>query len=485
MEYLFTDKRRKKSIIILIGIITSLVLGVLTSIINPILVIMMVAGFALIFILFERPKIFLLFMFGFIILFPKVSLINIPGTYVGIRGEDFLSLLSVIFVALFVLIKRKGTLIIPDKKLIKILLIYLIICLFSIIYGMVKNYIDSPLVAFMFLFRKIEYFAFIVYGYLAIRNENDNKIIVKIIDLTLVPILIIGILQSIGLIGAFSLGNYVSSAEGRIVSVFSGPWEYSGYLVLITPIYLTRLISKKGISLNKIYSLVIIGLIAYSLFLTQARISILAFAALLLFFIIRSKKIILITFFFASMILVTTLFDLSEKVLPERFSSISIPVMFESAQSAFKYADYHDFLNNGYNFYAGAEGDLSFNIRISKWADLLNGVFENPLLGLGLSTTTEAVDGNYVRYLAESGILGFIFWALLIVSVIKLSKKVSKISVDWNTLLLSNTLYLGIFSLLIMAIFIDIFEASKIAMFLWMLVGVNLKNLKLNQQQNS
>lgn len=484
MENPLINKRiTRNTVVISIGIFISLFLAALTTVINPFLVIVVVASFFLIFILFEKPKLYFIFVFGFIILFPKVSLINIPGTYVGIRGEDFLALLSIIFVTLFVLLKRKGNIIIPDKKMIKILGIYLIICFLSIIYGMAKNYIDSPLVAFMFLFRKIEYFSFIIFGYLTIRSEKDNKTIIRVIDITLVPILIIGLLQSLGLLGAFTLGNYVSSAQSRIVSVFSGPWEYSGYLVLLTPIYLTRLLSKKSTFLNKLYSLCMIGVIAYSLFLTQARISILAFMFLVLFFIVKSKKIILITFSFAIMILVATLFDLTEKVLPERFNSISISAMVTSTQTAFKNGDYHDFLNGGYNFYAiYGDGDLSFNMRISKWADLLNGVAENPLLGLGLSTTTEAVDGNYVRYLAESGILGFIFWVLLIVSVFKLSKKNNKVSSEWYTSLLSKTLYFGVISLLIMAIFIDIFEASKIAMFLWMLVGISLKSLKLNQQ---
>lgn len=133
---------------------------------------------------------------------------------------------------------------------------------------------------------------------------------------------------------------------------------------------------------------------------------------------------------------------------------------------------------------------LSMAIRFDTlWPRALKGLKTNPFLGSGYSTLTkssvgqfteaESTDDDYLRILGETGILGFvsffsIIFILLKVSFQMLRKKLN--SFQWSFAAAFIALTIG---LLINALYIDIFEASKVAFSFWAMTGILLANIKI------
>lgn len=127
--------------------------------------------------------------------------------------------------------------------------------------------------------------------------------------------------------------------------------------------------------------------------------------------------------------------------------------------------------------------DLSTAIRLDAlWPMAIAGFKRNPLLGSGYSTLNklqnnefteaESTDNDYLRNLGETGIFGFItfYGALLFL-----------IYIIWRNLsiLRDNILYgmsvgfVGLlFGLLVNAVYIDVFESSKVAFTFWGIAGL-------------
>ncbi|MFZ5845286.1 MAG: O-antigen ligase family protein [Patescibacteria group bacterium] len=119
--------------------------------------------------------------------------------------------------------------------------------------------------------------------------------------------------------------------------------------------------------------------------------------------------------------------------------------------------------------------DLSFTTRFQgEWPNALAAFKRNVLFGSGYGSVSLAVDNSYLRMLAEVGALGFIsFLAIFVVIGIYLRKALSNApSRPVKSLVFG---YIGgLVGLAINALFIDVFEASKIAFILWLLTGVVL-----------
>jgi hypothetical protein len=117
--------------------------------------------------------------------------------------------------------------------------------------------------------------------------------------------------------------------------------------------------------------------------------------------------------------------------------------------------------------------DISFTTRFqSEWPTAWNAFLREPLLGSGFATVTLAVDNNFLRILGETGLLGMISF-LSIFFILALMLKQALPSISDNT----SRAYLlgiagGVIGLFVNAILIDVFEASKIAETLWILLGI-------------
>ena len=115
--------------------------------------------------------------------------------------------------------------------------------------------------------------------------------------------------------------------------------------------------------------------------------------------------------------------------------------------------------------------DRSFNIRLkAEWPRALRAFYQNPLLGTGFSSVGLAVDNDYLRILAETGILGLFAFGLILLRLFKTSLpyfRAPKSPTD--AFIVATTL--GLVGLLLNAVFIDVFEASKVAIISWTLLG--------------
>lgn len=128
--------------------------------------------------------------------------------------------------------------------------------------------------------------------------------------------------------------------------------------------------------------------------------------------------------------------------------------------------------------------DLSFTTRFQgEWPKAISLFKENILFGSGYSSTGLAVDNNYLRILGEVGLMGFLsYFAILLSAVLYIKKVLPQVN---NPIIKSFAFgfLAGLFGLSMNAVFIDVFEASKIAFVLWLLVGITIGTLHLYQNK--
>lgn len=131
------------------------------------------------------------------------------------------------------------------------------------------------------------------------------------------------------------------------------------------------------------------------------------------------------------------------------------------------------------------EHSLSVCIRIETlWPRAIDGFLKNPLVGSGYATLNkesfiqfteaESTDNNFLRTLGENGALGFFFYYATMAMAIWYSWLVYRRTNDnWlRSLAIANIA--GTVGLLLNAMYIDVFVASKVAYTFWTLQGVLL-----------
>lgn len=423
-----------------------------------------------------------LIVFFVIALLPKINIISVPGMSTGIRLEDFFVFIIVfLWFAQICIKKTKFTNINPKlKKITEMYLIYIFICIVSSLFGLLKGYISLGLLI-IFLIRKIEYFIFIFIGYNYIFEVENTQKIKKYFNFIIIFHFIICILQSIGVIGSFTNGDITTSlGEGsRVFSTFNGPYELSAFVILILPMYIYELINKNG---NKFFNIFMISIIFVSIYLSQSRTSIILFFAVFAIVLIsfnknNTKKIIYILLLLIVTLELVLNLDKILSFLP-RFDTLNFDSMIKCVVESWKSNDFDEFMKTGKNVKISniADLDLSFSIRVSNCVVVLKGWLKNIFFGMGLSFIKGASDCNYVRLLGETGLLGIIVYFNVIRTILSNSKTIKNI--------FGVVVRVGMYTLLLSALFIDVFEASKIMMFYWFVVGASYKFDELEQKNN-
>jgi len=131
---------------------------------------------------------------------------------------------------------------------------------------------------------------------------------------------------------------------------------------------------------------------------------------------------------------------------------------------------------------------LSTAIRLDTlWPRAIAGFKKNILLGSGYSTLTketvgqfteaESTDNDYLRTLGETGLLGFIsFFGIIFIILFNVIKFLRKELDPFLLAFIAGFISFSI-GLLINALYIDVFEASKVAFIFWALTGILLASL--------
>lgn len=116
--------------------------------------------------------------------------------------------------------------------------------------------------------------------------------------------------------------------------------------------------------------------------------------------------------------------------------------------------------------------DISFTTRFQgEWPVSFGAFQKNPLTGSGYSTITLSSDNSFIRALGEVGLLGFIsyfsFFLIWFIFVKKMQKDATPINRNFVL-----GLSAGVIGLSLNALMIDVFEASKVAESMWLLLGI-------------
>lgn len=421
-------------------------------------------------------KLFLLLVVLVLVpLYPKFPLVGVSGTFVSVRIEDFVLAGIFLFWSISAIFNKFISLRLPVQRSI---LLYLFIGFTSAACSLllIKS-VESNLVL-LHTFRRVEYFGMFFVAYDFISNKLQLKSVMRVVILVSLLVALYGLGQQyLGLPvisttnSEFSKGLALTLGEGaRINSTFAGHYDLAAYS-LFPLLLLLGLIS--GDSKYKHFLFMIMIPIYLAMVLSASRVTFAAFfltSASFLWFI--RKRIWLVPLAIVMIATVVLSPQLAGRYRELIFNHLLSSVPRVSAQEQ---APVDEQIPDAMKPPSQPE-DRSFNIRLqAEWPRAILAFKKNPLLGTGYSSVGLAVDNDYLRLLAETGILGFFAFVLICIRIIKSSWPyiVSK-STDFHRIFILSTTF-AFLGLMVNAIFIDVFEASKIAIVTWTLMGISQK----------
>jgi len=434
-------------------------------------------------------------------LYPKFPFIRIPGTFVSIRLEDLLIAFGVFLLLIEVI--PNINLFLKDK-LNQSVILFLTIGLASLCSAVFVTKTVLPHIGFLHWARRVEYFIPLFLGLISIRKNRSNagfyfKTILIVVFITFVyglgqryldwPIIITQNEEySKGVALRWITGSHINST-------FAGHYDLATFLVLVLPIVASSTFLLKNKKTKVILAIVFLfGL--WLLVVSASRISLVSY------FVAVSGTLVLIKKAKAIPIILTVsiLFTGFSPNLVDRYKRvIDVSVNKLNNSSLLNY----DFFPNVVLATTDDETlfereeivltptpppvieDRSTNIRFNvEWPRAFRALAKNPLLGTGYSSITLATDNDYLRLLGEVGLLGFFAFILIFVRLgqklfsVYPFKKYSGIELAFLSGFVGS-----IPGLLLNAVFIDIFEASKFAIIFWLLTGICLGLVKYEKNE--
>lgn len=457
-------------------------------------------------------------LFIFIPLYPKFPLVNIPGTYVAIRIEDLLVALIVLFWAIWEIVR--GLPVLRDRVS-QLILLYLAIGGLSLLSAILITKNISPHLALFHWLRRVEYMSLFFVAYASVKGLRNVKSYSWAILIATVGVIIYGLGQKFfawpvvsTMNEEFSKGLLLQLSEwARVNSTFAGHYDLAAYLVMILALTMGLMVGLK----DKL-SRIVIGLIGffslYLLVLTASRVSFVAYLLAVLFILLGLKKYwwigpvltvsLILVFFSADFVqryaqtFNIDLTALSARIkIFEQAEEVEIvqgPIVVqeeekeaiarrpkespepETEEATPTTEEWRPTTEVAVEYSSG----IRFNV---EWPRSIRAFRKNPLLGTGYSSVTLATDNDYLRALAETGLLGFLsFWLIFL----EIGRRLILFFQEKKDLLL-KALVIGLsgaaLGLFANAVFIDVFEASKIALVFWLLMGVLVGLMKLKPAQ--
>ena len=421
---------------------------------------------------------FHILLFVTIMFIPKINLLSVSTlSTAGIRADD-------IIVALL-LVASWNPQNYNDKlciKGLKILLLLSCSCIIALMLGLIKGYGNSIAFAILVIVRRFEYFSLFLSGlHIARVTKNFEAVFYKEFTILNIGYAIVALLQVVGLCSyAVSGGEKANFFGGMAVSTFNGYYEYGMFLCMSAAYYLCHYLKNKNRR-----SLAMLIALCVLLYLTNSRTTLIAFIFVFILIIItpverKSKKPIRIIKTMVIIFSIILLIGFSTGLIGEkqlgRLSNVNIIEMWKYLYNNIKTRDFMSYVQlyrSGIRVtqVMGESKDISAGIRFYKWGAALNGFFKNFLFGYG-SGVTHVMDGNYVKILAETGTIGAFLWYKY------WSLYQNNLKRYRNLCCYVESSYFMMLSVLFGALFIDMFEASKIMEFLWMMVGASIYIIK-------
>lgn len=468
----------------------------------------------------------------FIPLYPKFPLVSIPLTYVSIRLEDIFIAIG-FGLAIFLQLSRIGRLF--KMALVQSFALYWFIGLVSVISAIFVTSTVSPHLGFLHWLRRIEYMSLFFMAITAIKSFKQ----VKIVLIAFLAVTVIVCLYGFGqqwlgfkvvstMNREFSKGIILTlTPEARVNSTFAGHYDLAVYLAMVLSVLSSMFFyykvkdEKNGINVKNLLTqggLILTGLLSFALLgLTAARVSFIAtIISIIVSFALNKKRFLIVMFIFLSVAtvaaipelrhrLVATLtvnllggggakytpetngeVDITKRLTIEERNKIYDEATMSGAIDPDKVATIASDLAPGEPINTTELGVYrSFKIRQDvEWPRAYRGFMRNPLLGTGYSSLGIATDNDILRLLGEVGILGAISFVLIFVIVFKKLFRQLKSSNAFSRYFGVGTIAL-VLTFLINGLFIDVFEASKIATLFWAILGVNWRLSSLAEKEKN
>lgn len=456
----------------------------------------------------------------FIPLYPKFPLAEVEGTYVAVRLEDFMLLLLVFLWGLVNLKRLKKIL---SMTITKSMLLFWFVGLISVISAVILTNTVTPNLGILHLIRRVEYMLPFLVAATSIQNVKQAKIFLYAMFIASIIVTIYGFGQiylEFPVISTtnreFSKGQILTLSPGaRPNSTFAGHYDLAAYLSMVLVFSATMFFYYKNLWKKALITVAALGGFALLGF-TAARISfVAAIGGIGLSFLLLRKKMLIVLLIIATIAAVGLIPQLrhrlvatitvnlldgggpkyeppKDEVVNEFTPMVSMEEQLKNASRAAEIASLSADLKDATPSTKSAwdkpfPADIapgeptnitelgvyrSFNIRYDvEWPRAIRAFLKNPFLGTGYSSITIATDNDYLRALGETGILGFLAFALVFFIIIKrFVKSLFKLQGFEKSFIISTLCMIGV--ILATATFIDILEASKIAIVFWMIVGI-------------
>lgn len=457
--------------------------------------------------------ILILFLFAFIPLYPKFPLVNITGTFVAVRLEDVLIAFILGLWAIFIVVSGQLKRFFEDR-LNQTLVLFFTIGLLSIFSA---NFLTQSVVShlsFLHWARRVEFMMLL--PALATIIKNKRQLIISLMCLSLVTLLVN--LYALGqeYLGwkvisttnsEFSKGLIITLTPGaRVNSTFAGHYDLATFLamalVILSAVFfaLRNIILKGGVLMLSVLSL-------WVLIMTAARLSFVASAVGIFtsLFLLGKRKLLLIFFIVLVLILIypsqlrdrlistltVNILNSGQRYEPQTEdqrirNQLNIPTV--AIQTSSESAETSTFATSSGQATDIAPGEpldttqlgvyRSFEIRLNiEWPRAINAFLKNPFLGTGYSSIDISTDNDILRSLGEIGLLGTTAFVLVLAEAVKRIYSLYKNGEKFIRIFSAGVLAM-ILSFIINSLFIDVFEASKVASLFWMVLGLNLAALK-------
>ena len=248
----------------------------------------------------------------------------------------------------------------------------------------------SPAAGFFFVLKLIQYFLFFFIFFYYIRDEKDIKVIFIGAMVTMAIVTLIGMMQIPG-------GERISMPfEGEN----SEPNTFGGYYVVLGSVVAGLYIHEPKGRKKTIYALLLASTVMPFIY-TMSRGSWIAGGFSLVTFLLLTKGLQRKVFIFIIPLIIVMTLPLMPGPVRER-------AQFWKAEEGFK----------GTETIGGMKFDSSTSERITRYRQMVNIFVQSPVLGWGM-TGAGFIDGQYIRVINETGIVGVLTFFYLFYAILK------------------------------------------------------------------
>lgn len=464
---------------------------------------------------FEKGLLILtVFLFAFIPLYPKFPLVNVTGTFVAIRLEDVLIAFILGLWGIYIIFSGQLKDFFKDR-LNQTLILFFGVGLLSIFSANFLTQTVTPHLSFLHWARRVEFMMLL--PLVATTVKNKKQMMVTLLCLSLVVLLVNIYALGQQYLGwkvisttnsEFSKGLIITLTPGaRVNSTFAGHYDLAIFLAMVLSLSSAVFFALRNVMLRG-WILMLSALSFWVLIMTAARLSFAAavggiFTSLVL---LGKRKFLILFFILVTFILIypsqlrdrlistvtVNILNLGQRYAPQTEDQrvrqgINIPTV--AIQTSSESAETSTFVTSSGQPTDIAPGEpldttqlgvyRSFEIRLNiEWPRAINSFLKNPFLGTGYSSIDIATDNDILRSLGEVGLLGTMAFVLVLIEVIKRIYLLFKKD-DYFIKIFSVGVLAMISAFIINGLFIDVFEASKVASLFWMILGLNLAALKM------